>query len=68
MSARFLRVEAPHFTAHAEIVDRRVSAAPHDCAPIIAYMRGWDGAKVAAYCRRMGWTLTVHRYPTGARA
>ena len=63
MTAKFIRIDAPHFCAHAEIVDRRVGTGPIDVAPILKYMRGWDGKRVADYCRRKGWTLTVHEYP-----
>lgn len=59
---KFLRIDAPHFCAHAEIVDRLVGSAPYECAPILKYMRGWDGKRVAAYCKAKGWSLTVHDY------
>ena len=65
MSGMFLRIEAPHFCAHAEIVDHHVGRGPYDCAPIIAYMRGWNGLQVKSYCARKGWRLTVHAYPEG---
>jgi hypothetical protein len=63
MSDRFMRIEAPHFVAHAEIRHGRVSALPDECAPIIAYMRGWDGQRVRAYCLGKRWSCTVHPYP-----
>ena len=63
MSGKFLRIVAPHFCAHAEVIDRHVSTLPNDVAPILKYMRGWDGRRVADYCKRKGWKLSVHEYP-----
>lgn len=49
-------IEAPHFVAGAEIEDRLVARS----APIIAYMRGWDGRQVQLYCRKKSWILTAY--------
>ena len=46
-----MRIVAPHFVAAFEAEDRVVRA-----APIIKYMVGWDGARVAGYCRSRNWT------------
>jgi hypothetical protein len=47
-----IRIEAPHFVAGIEARDGRVVRT----APILAYMLGWDGARVAQYAKRRGWT------------
>jgi hypothetical protein len=47
-----IRIVAPHFVAGIEARDGRVIRA----APILAYMLGWDGARVAQYAKRRGWT------------
>ena len=47
-----IRIEAPHFVAGIEARGGRVVRA----APILAYMLGWDGARVAQYAKRRGWT------------
>lgn len=46
-----ISIDAPHFNAGIVARDGRVVAA----APILNYMLGWDGAKVADYCRGKGW-------------
>lgn len=50
-----VQIKAPHFVAGLEARDGHVVRA----APIIGYMCGWDGRKVATYCRRKGWELNV---------
>lgn len=44
-------IDAPHFYAGIIARDGKVIEA----ADIVKYMRGWDGPKVAAYCKRKGW-------------
>lgn len=51
---RVIRITAPWFVAGVVLVDGRVTRA----APIVAYMRGWHGARVLAYARRKGWRTT----------
>lgn len=46
------RITAPHFVAGVILRGGRVVVA----APILRFAMGWDGAKLAAYCRRKGWT------------
>ena len=46
-----VRIEAPHFVAGIEARAGRVVRA----APILAYMLGWDGARVAQHAQRRGW-------------
>jgi hypothetical protein len=46
-----VRIVAPHFVAGIEATNGRVTMT----APILHYMRGWDGAQVASYCARKGW-------------
>jgi hypothetical protein len=46
-----VRVVAHHFVAGLVAVDGRVVRA----APILRYMLGWDGARVAAYVQARGW-------------
>jgi len=46
-----IRITAPHFVAGI-VADSVVTRA----APILGYMRGWDGRQVADYCKRKGWT------------
>lgn len=50
-----VRITAPHFVAGVVAVDGRVVRA----APILRYMSGWDGARLAEYARRKGWTWEV---------
>jgi len=47
-----IAIDAPHFYAGLVAEDGRVT----ETAPILRYMMGWDGERVAAYCRRKGWT------------
>lgn len=47
-----IQITAPHFVAGIVACDGCVTEA----APILRYMLGWDGHKVAGYCRRKGWT------------
>jgi hypothetical protein len=49
-----IAIDAPHFYAGLVAEDGRVVRA----APILAYMLGWSGERVAAYCRRKGWSWT----------
>lgn len=46
-----IRITAPHFVAGLE-ADGTVKRT----APILGYMLGWDGRKVADYCKAKGWT------------
>lgn len=46
---------APHFVAGLVAVDGRVQRT----APIIKYMGDKNGAWIANYCRRKGWTWEV---------
>jgi hypothetical protein len=46
-----VRVVARHFVAGLVAVDGRVVRA----APILRYMLGWDGARVATYVQAKGW-------------
>jgi hypothetical protein len=46
-----IRIVASHFVAGLEATDRVVRA-----APILKYMIGWNGVKVAGYCISKGWT------------
>lgn len=46
------RIEAPHFVAGIVARNGRVAEA----APIVRYMVGWNGQRVADYCRRKRWT------------
>lgn len=48
---QLVRIVAPFFVAGIEAQDGRVVRA----APILRYMRGWDGARVASYCASRGW-------------
>lgn len=50
-----IRIEAPHFVAGVDVVDGRAT----HCAPILKYMAGWNGQKIAAYCRQKGWKWEV---------
>lgn len=52
MSETLIRIAAPHFVAGIVAVGGRVAMA----APILRYMTGWSGPKVASYCRTRGWT------------
>ena len=54
---KLIRITAPHFCA-GFVAD---SVVTKECAPIIAYMRGWSGRQVADYCKRKGWTWEVVR-------
>lgn len=38
-----VRIVAPHFVVR-------------ECAPILSYMTGWNGRRVADYCKRKGWS------------
>lgn len=50
-----IAIDAPHFYAGIVARDGRVVEAAH----IVKYMKGWDGAKVAAYCKSKGWSWEV---------
>lgn len=52
---RLVRIVAPHFVAGIVARNGRVVRA----APILGYMRGWDGAAVASYCDRKDWAWEV---------
>ena len=47
-----IRITAPHFCAGLIHERGRVIEA----APIIRYMIGWPGWRVAAHCKAKGWT------------
>ena len=47
-----VRISAPHFVAGIVARDGRVVLA----APIVYYMVGWDGRRVADYCAAKNWT------------
>lgn len=51
---KLVRILAPHFVA--EVV---ADSVVRECAPILAYMRGWNGRQVADYCKRKGWQWEV---------
>lgn len=46
-----MRISAPHFVAGVIAENGCVM----QTAPILHYMRGWNGARVAAYVTRKGW-------------
>lgn len=48
------------FTAGILFINNKVAAS----APILDYMRGWDGHKVKRYCDEKGWKIerTEHKY------
>lgn len=48
---KLIRIVAPHFVAglEADSVVRRA-------APILSYMLGWNGKRVADYCKLKKWT------------
>lgn len=47
------QVTAPHFCAGIVLVGGVVV----ETAPILAYMRGWDAARVFGYVKRKGWVV-----------
>ena len=53
-----VRIEAPHFVAGLDAEGGRVVRA----APIVRYMIGWDGRRVARYCASKGWAWTAQPY------
>lgn len=48
------RIEAPHFVAGVETVDRIITRA----APIVKWTRGKNIRELLDYCRRKGWKIT----------
>jgi hypothetical protein len=52
VSRVLVRIVAPHFVAGVEADNGRVVRA----APILHYMLGWTGGRLASYCARKGWT------------
>lgn len=46
-----IQIDAPHFCAGLVAENGKVC----ETAPILSYMVGWDGLRVADYCRRKGW-------------
>lgn len=50
MTAKLLRIEAPHFCAS-------IKVGIGWCAPIINYMRGWSEERIRSYCRKKGWKV-----------
>jgi len=51
MTETLICITAPHFTAGIVARDGRVIEA----APIVRFMKGWNGERVATYCKRKGW-------------
>jgi hypothetical protein len=45
-------IESPHFYAGIVARGGRVVEA----APIVKYMKGWDGKRVAEYCKQKWWS------------
>ncbi len=59
MCPPLLRVEAPKTRHHAGFV---AGIIPKDqAAPILRWMieKGWDEARIRAYCERRGWQVTT---------
>lgn len=52
MRETIISIDAPHFCAGIVARNGRVIEAAHT----VKYMKGWDGERVAAYCRKKGWT------------
>lgn len=48
---KLIQITAPHFCAGLIHDDGRVVMA----APILRYMIGWSGLRVASYCKAKGW-------------
>lgn len=46
-----LRIYSDHFCAGVVLEDGKVTRA----APILAYMKGWNLARVTGYCDRKNW-------------
>ena len=51
MTETLVVIDAPHFCAGIVARDGRVIAT----APILKYMKGWDGQRVVGYCLEKGW-------------
>lgn len=45
-------IDAPHFYAGIVARNGKVVEAAH----IVKYMKGWDGKRVADYCKAKGWS------------
>lgn len=56
---KWIRIEAKHMTAHADVYLDRISTERFGCAPIIKYMGGWTFSQVREYCEEKGWDLFV---------
>lgn len=52
MTETLIQIITPHFVAGLVARNGKVIEA----APIIRYMRGWTGQRVADYCKEKGWT------------
>jgi hypothetical protein len=50
-----IAIDAPHFYAGIVARDGKVIEAAH----IVKYMKGWDGKRVANYCKAKGWNWEV---------
>jgi hypothetical protein len=50
-----ISIDAPHFYAGIIARDGKVIEAAH----IVKYMKGWNGKRVADYCKAKGWTWEV---------
>jgi len=51
MTETLIVIDAPHFYAGIVAEHGKVKEA----ADIVKYMKGWDGQRVAAYCKAKGW-------------
>jgi hypothetical protein len=63
VSGTLVRIEAPHFVAGIVAENGRVVRT----APILHYMLGWDGRRVAAYVRAKGWAWVLVTAATQAK-
>lgn len=50
-----VQITTPYFCAGVVARDGIV----REAAPIVRYMKGWDGIRVADYCRSKGWSWVV---------
>jgi hypothetical protein len=59
-----ISIDAPHFCAGVVARDGKVIEAAH----IVKYMKGWDGKRVAEYCKTKGWKWEVVSVTTAKMA
>ena len=52
---KLVQITAPHFVAALYAEDGHVVTTD----PILRYMQGWDGKRLADYCRKKGWEWEV---------